>query len=163
LRYEVWYQPYGQKGWKMLAQDLQENVFSFDTATLMDGSYHFRVFAHDQVSNSGPSFKVFKDSQLITVDNTAPSISNLEASIEEKHIRLRFSAKDSTSPLAYAEYSLNGQKTALFQSKDGIVDGLEEQFEFSLAKPGKGQHFVVVRIVDRLGNVQTAKKTFEIQ
>ncbi len=163
LRYEVWYQPYGQKEWKKLAQDLQENVFSFDTATLMDGAYHFRVFAHDQLSNSGPSFKVFKDSQLITVDNTAPSISNLEASIEEKHIRLRFSAKDSTSPLAYAEYSLNGQKTALFQSKDGIVDGLEEQFEFTLAKPGKGQHFVVVRIVDRLGNVQTAKKSFEIQ
>jgi hypothetical protein len=163
LSYEVWYQPYGQKEWKKLAQDLNLPVYSFDTSTLIDGAYHFRVFANDKISNSGPGFRVFKDSSLITIDNTPAVISNLETSIDDKHLNLRFSAKDSTSPLAYAEYSLNGQNTVLFQAKDGIVDGLEENFELKIPKPGKGTHFVVVRIVDRLGNVQTTKKIFEIR
>lgn len=162
LSYEVWYQRYGQKEWKKLADEILQPIFSFDTATLMEGAYHFRVVASDKLSNPDGGFRVSRDSQLITLDNSPPHLTALTFKQESGRLCFSFSAQDQTSPLAYAEYSLDGQPPVLFQSQDGIIDALAENFELVLPHPGKGSHMLVVRVVDRLGNAQTTQKSFEI-
>jgi hypothetical protein len=119
--------------------------------------------ASDQSANAGKGFRVLKDTQLIMLDNTAPAISTPTLNEKTGQLHFSFSAQDQVSPLASAEYSLDGQSPVLFQSRDGIIDELSEDFELVLARPTRGTHTLVVRISDRLGNVRSAHKTFVIQ
>lgn len=163
LRYTVKYQPYGENSWKTLASDLNQVVYSFDTSTLPDGAYHFRVYASDRLSNPGDGYQVFRDSNLITIDNTAPEVGQLSVNTSGKDCELRFQAEDKVSPLAYAEYALDGKTGELIPSDDKIVDSQKESFHYHLPKPAKGKHFIVVKVADRLGNVSTAKANFEVR
>lgn len=162
LRYDVYYQAYGQNEWRPLATDLTQPIHSFDTASLVDGRYHFRVYAKDALSNPGNGYKVFRDSELILIDNTAPAVRNLKARLDGKEIEVSFEAEDQLSPLAYAEYAIDGQIADLLQSSDRIVDGRVERFVFRIPAPGKGPHNIVVKVSDRLGNSVTGKAAVEV-
>ncbi|MGV3522745.1 MAG: hypothetical protein ACO1RX_00890 [Candidatus Sericytochromatia bacterium] len=163
LRYDVHYQLYGESGWKVMAKDLNLPLHSFNTATLIDGRYRFRVYARDHVSNPGGGYQVFRDSELILIDNTAPVVRNLNARIQGDKLEISFEAEDQHSQVAYAEYTLDGQQSGTLNALDGIMDSRKESFRFPVPKPtGKGSHFVVVKVVDRLGNSSTGKATFEV-
>lgn len=163
LSFDVAYRPYGESKWKMLAQDLTQPVYSFDSTSLMDGMYHFRVYAKDELSNPGNGYTVYRDSELISIDNTPPVLRNLSARVDGKHVEVRFEAEDVASPLAYAEYALNGHNADLIAPVDGIVDSRKERFVLRFAKPAPGSHDIVVRVVDRQGNSVTGKARVEVR
>jgi hypothetical protein len=162
LRYEVWYQLYGQNDWHLLAQNLNQPLYSFDTATLADGRYHFRVYADDHLSNPGNGYRVFHDSELIQIDNTPPEIHNLNAESNGQEVEVSFDGEDKLSPLAYADYALDGKPGDLLKPVDGIVDSRQESFRFRLTA-SKGEHLLSVKLTDRLGNITTATTNFEIR
>ena len=163
LSYEVYYQAYGQNQWQKLASGLNQPVYSFDTATLVDGRYHFRVYATDHLANPGNGYRVYRDSELILIDNMPPLVRNLSARVNGQSVEVSFDGEDQLSPLAYAESALDGQSNDLLQSADKIVDSRQERFSFKLPLPAKGQHFVSVKLSDRLGNIVTAKTGFEVR
>ena len=146
-----------------MASDLNQIVYSFDTSTLLDGQYHFRVYASDKLSNPGNGYQVFQDSDLITLDNTGPEIQKISAQSAGHEMEFKFIAKDQISALAYAEYTIDGQMGELIQSQDKIVDSQHESFVFRIPKPAKGKHFIVVKVSDRLGNTSTATTNFEVK
>lgn len=163
LIFDVYYQIYGQSQWHALAKDLSQLIYSFDSSALMDGKYRFRVYAKDNLSNpASTAYKVYRDSELMTLDNTPPVLKNISASQSGNMIELSFSAQDQISALAYAEYALDGQSSQLIQSEDKIIDAQQETFRFRFAKPAKGLHVVVVKVTDRLGNASTGKVSFEV-
>lgn len=163
MLFHVAYQPYGESEWKTMARDLNQWVYSFDTSNMNDGQYHFRVYAHDHFSNPGKGFTVFKDSDLITIDNSAPEIRGIALRQLGDEIEIQFSARDKLSSLAYAELAINGQDVDLMPSVDGIVDSKQENFRFRFKSPGPGQHFIVVKVADRLGNVSVGKSSLEVR
>ena len=163
LRYAVKYQSYGEQEWKTLATDINQIVYSFDSSNLLDGQYHFRVYADDKLSNPGNGYQVYRDSDLITLDNTAPEIQGLAALSAGQEMEIHFKAKDHISTLAYAEYALDGQAREVVASQDKIVDSQEENFVFRIPKPSKGKHFIVAKVSDRLGNTSTATLHFEVK
>ena len=163
MLFHVAYQPYGQNEWKYIAQNLNQWVYSFDTSNMNDGQYHFRVYVHDRFSNPGNGFTVFKDSDLITIDNTPPQLSGITLRPVGNEIEVQFSAEDKMSPLAYAELSVNGQSLELLPSNDGIVDSKKEAFRFRFKSPGKGRHNIVVKVADRIGNLAVGRNSIEVR
>ncbi len=163
LVFDIYYQIYGQSQWHALAKDISQLIYSFDSSALMDGKYHFRVYAKDNLSNpASNAYRVYRDSELVTLDNSPPVIKNVSARQSGDMIELSFSAQDQISALAYAEYALDGQSSHLIQSEDKIIDAHQESFRFRFAKPAKGLHVVVVKVTDRLGNASTGKVSFEV-
>jgi len=163
LLFDIQYLAYGQKEWKTLATDLTQQVYSFDSTTLMDGKYHFRVSARDDLANPGNGYTVYRDSDLMTLDNTPPVIHNLSAQVVGQQVEVRFAAEDRLSPLAYAEYAVNGQSSELIASSDGIIDSKKENFVIRFAKPAPGSHDIVVKVTDRQGNTVHGKVRLEVK
>lgn len=163
VSYDVYYQTYGQSEWVPLAKDLNQAIYSFDSSTLSDGTYRFRVYVSDALSNPGDGYRVYRDSELITIDNTAPVVSNLQAQVKADGVAVSFSAKDDLSALAYVETLLDGQSSEFVQSVDKIIDGREERFAFKLKRPAKGSHMLVVKTTDRMGNTSTHRVSFDVR
>ena len=71
---------------------------------------------------------------------------------------MRAVARDDSSLMRKAEYSIDGGRWEEIHPLDGINDALEETYEFppeGLSRPGP--HIVVVRATDLLGNAATAR------
>jgi hypothetical protein len=161
LDYSIYYQRYGDKEWKLFAKDIQQIVYSFDTQALTDGKYHFRLFATDAPSNmKEDSYTVSMDSELITIDNTAPEISHLQVNKNKDSLHVSFSVSDKLSPITVVQYAIDGKEFHLIPSKDGIVDSLNEDFLFKVDGQTPGSHFIVVKCMDWLGNESTDKAEF---
>ena len=163
LTHDIYYQAYGQSEWVPLAKGLTQPVYSFDSSTLPDGNYRFRVYVSDALSNPGESYRVYRDSELITIDNTVPEIHALRAQVKNDHIEVSFDAKDQLSALAYVETILDGQQSDWVQSVDKIIDGREESFRFKMQLPAKGHHMLVVKATDRMGNTSTHRVSFNVK
>lgn len=162
ISHDVYYQTYGQSEWVPLVKNLTPSVYSFDSSTLSDGTYRFRVYVSDALSNPGEGYRVYRDSELITIDNTAPVVRNLQAQVKSESVDVSFVVKDELSALAYVETILDGQSSEFVQSVDKIIDGREERFAFKLKRPAKGRHMLVVKATDRMGNTSTYRVSFDI-
>jgi outer membrane protein assembly factor BamB len=162
LLYDVHYRLYGESQWRVLAKDIPSLLYSFNTAALMDGQYHFRVYARDHASNLTGGYQVFRDSELVTIDNGAPEVKGLSAKPTDAHLEVSFQVQDAVSPLAMVEVAMDGQNFQPVSPEDGITDGVRESFRVRLPKPAKGNHFAVVKATDRSGNTGTATVRFSL-
>lgn len=147
----------------LLAGDLPRDFFSFDARSLPDGVYRFRVTVHDGASNYvGESFESTRISDPVVVDHLPPQIET--ASLRPAAGRnaaagrwvVELAARDAGGWIARAEVSA---ETGIWRSLapvDGVEDGETETFRGELsAEPDR--HPVVVRVVDRGGNVTTRR------
>jgi hypothetical protein len=74
-------------------------------------------------------------------------------------------ARDATSSIDRAQYSVDGGDWIIVMPKNGISDAPEERYEFSISLPGstaRGEHTVAVRAYDRFENVGSAKTTIRV-
>ena len=76
----------------------------------------------------------------------------------ETHIR--FTASDSASAIARAEYSLDAGEWTLVYPAGRLSDSIEEHYEFSFDGLSAGEHTIAVRVYDRFENVTASKITF---
>jgi hypothetical protein len=72
----------------------------------------------------------------------------------------KFAARDETSSIERAQYSLDGGDWILIAPAGGISDAPEERYEFTLSSLTPGEHTLAVRAYDRFENVGSAKTTF---
>ena len=105
------------------------------------------------------------------VDNTPPVIEVLEASVAgartgtqaSSHSALvKFIARDATSSIERAQYSIDGGDWVLVAPVGNISDALEEHYEFAPAGLAPGEHTIAVRAYDHFDNVGSAKTTINI-
>jgi hypothetical protein len=153
LAYDVHYRATGDPRFRLLRKGLTEGVLAWDTSTVPNGRYLVKVTATDAPSNPGGlALAGSKESTVFDVDNTPPA---LTAQLQDRGAaRIRAQARDDSSPLRKAEYSVDGGRWEEIYPLDGINDGREETYEFTpqgLAA-GSGPHMVVVRATDLLGN-----------
>jgi hypothetical protein len=163
LRYSVYYRGEGEREWKPLAENLDQRFHSWDTTAMPDGAYYLRLVASDAASNpAGAALSAERVSERFLVDNTPPEIVGLEAAPQSREARVRFTARDSATPLLRAEYSLNAGEWRQVLPADRVMDSREESFEFTVPDLSPGEHTLAVRVFDQFENVAAAKVTFTV-
>lgn len=165
MRYALYFRGENEREWKLLKDNLEQKFYSWDTTTLPDGAYYLKIAATDAPSNP-PSLalKAERESERFEVDNTPPVIEQLEAiaGLERygRFVVVKFTARDASSNIERAQYSLDGGEWILVAPISHISDAPEERYDLRLSELGAGEHTISVRAYDRFENVGSAKATF---
>ncbi|HVB33892.1 MAG TPA: hypothetical protein VNJ52_05895 [Patescibacteria group bacterium] len=163
LEYSIYYRGEGEHAWKLLKTHLRVPYYSWDTTTMPDGPYYLKIVASDAPSN--PPAETLSDERIgprFVVDNTPPAISGLRADAVTDDATIQFAAKDPSSPLARAEYSLDAGPWTLVQPVGQLSDAPSETYKITLKQLGPGEHTISVRVFDSYQNSGIAKVTFTI-
>jgi outer membrane protein assembly factor BamB len=171
LMFAVWYRGVGEANWRILKDKISDRVYSFDSSLLPDGSYVVKVVASDApVHADADALTSERVSSVFVVDTTPPVPGLLEAKMESGAggwgpiIHATLEAKDATSPIAHAEYSLDAGPWQYLEPVGHVSDSLSERYDFTVAVPTATQpvtdakeHVLAVRVYDRYENVVAVK------
>ncbi|HXN93990.1 MAG TPA: hypothetical protein VN879_05775, partial [Candidatus Acidoferrales bacterium] len=167
MRYAVYFRGEHEHEWKLLKENLEQKFYSWDTTALPDGAYYLKVVATDAGSNPPAlALKTERESERFEVDNTPPVVEDIKvAPASGKSIgghSASFAARDATSAIERAQYSLDGGDWVLVAPSTGISDALLEHYDIGLPSLTPGEHTIAVRVFDRFENVGTGKATFTV-
>lgn len=160
LAFDLAFRGEGESGWKPLARGLREAYFAFDSSQLPDGLYHVRVEASDLPANpAGQARTASARSDPFVIDNTPPVV-QASARRSGRETILEASVTDGIGPIARAEYSIDAARFIPIAPADGIPDSRSETYTVPLAGLRPGEHTVIVKVTDLLGNVGAGKTVF---
>ena len=146
-----------ETAWKPLHDNLRERYYSWDSTAYPDGKYRVRVTASDAPSNTPEqTLTSSRESDLFLIDNTAPEISALTATVQAGKIDVRFHAKDALNVLDKAEYSVNGGEWKVVEPTTRLTDSEEHDYRFQV-DGGTGETTIAVRVSDSYENQAVAK------
>jgi hypothetical protein len=172
LMFAVWYRGVGEANWRLLKDKITEKSYSFDSALLPDGSYALKVVASDApVHTDAEALTGEKVSEVFVVDTTPPVPGTLTATMvtggppaTHAMIHATLEARDATSPIAHAEYSLDAGPWQYLEPVGKVSDSLAERYDFTVAVPAATapmqdakEHVLAVRVYDRYENVVAVK------
>ena len=140
--------------WVLVAKDLEQPAYTWDTSALPDGRYRLRVTASDAGGNAvGEELSGSAVSQPFTIDNTPPAVSALEARGERGAIVVSGRAEDAASPLQRIEVSIDDGRWRAVTPEGGFTDEKEHAFRVRVPEIAPGEHTVSIRVVDLAGNL----------
>ena len=168
MMFAVWFRGVGEANWRLLKDKISERFLSFDSALLPDGSYAMKVVASDApVHTDSDALMGEKVSGVFVVDTTPPVPGALTAVMEAgspAKIHARLEARDATSPIAHAEYSVDAGPWQYVEPLGKVSDSLVEKYDFVAAIPNvtagvtdAKEHVIAVRVYDRYENVAAVK------
>jgi hypothetical protein len=178
LIFGVWYRGLGERNWRLLKDKIGDKFLSFDSSLLPDGRYQVKVVASDSpVHPDAEALTGERVSGEFVVDTTPPVPGALVAAMVPgagaaagqttiPKIHATFSAKDATSPIAHAEYSVDAGPWQYLEPVGKVSDSLEERYDFTAVVPAGSatppvtdvrEHVLAVRVYDRLENVVSVK------
>jgi len=139
----------GDGGWLAMAEELEDDHFSFDSTALPDGVYRFRLEATDAPDNQdGAAFAAERVSEPVVVDNSPPAL----ASVARRGGKLVVTVADAWNPLRRAEVSIDAGEWQPAEPADGLLDGRRE--ELAIEAPA-GARLVLLRVEDAAFNLAT--------
>ncbi|HKH44964.1 MAG TPA: hypothetical protein VKM72_09915 [Thermoanaerobaculia bacterium] len=146
----------GDGGWLTMADELEEDWYSFDATVLPDGVYRFRLRASDRPANDPASALVSERiSDPVVVDHAPPQLGEARRDGD----RLRVTVRDAASPLREAVFSVDAQEWKPAEAADGLLDGRTETLllapETPEAPETKGGSLLLLRVTDAAYNVIT--------
>jgi hypothetical protein len=176
LSYDLYLRGDGEQVWRPLKKGLTDRVYSFDGSTFPDGGYQIKVVASDAPSHApGEALTGDLISERFELDTTPPVISDLKAEgpVARKckdlpcppAFPVSFAAKDATSPIGHAEYSLDAGQWQYIEPVGELSDAKEEHYSVLVPLPAttegntdaQTEHLITVRVYDRHENMATAK------
>jgi hypothetical protein len=168
LMFALWYRGVGEANWRLLKDKISERVYSFDSSLLPDGSYEVKVVASDApVHTDAEALTGERTSEVFVVDTTPPMPGALVATIvagSPKTIHATLEARDATSPIAHAEYSVDAGPWQYLEPVGKVSDSLTERYDFTVPVPvatmpvaDAKEHVLAVRVYDRSENVVAVK------
>lgn len=158
LVYKVEIRGRGETDWQLLKDKLKEKEYSWDSTAFPDGEYELRVTASDSPSNPpGEALSSSLVSDPFLIDNTPPQITGLTATSNGKHIEVRWSAKDASSIIDHAEYSVNGGEWQVVEPVTHLSDSPEEEYRLVIDRASTEEQTIAVRVFDYYDNQAVAK------
>ncbi|HYK40853.1 MAG TPA: fibronectin type III domain-containing protein, partial [Thermoanaerobaculia bacterium] len=152
LSYDLEFRPVGGGSkWLPLRKNLKETFYSFDSTSLPDGEYLFRVTASDAEANPDDKKTGSRESSPTQIDNTPPVIRRVGTGGGV----FEFEASDAASPILEAEYSVDAKEWIRVEPKDGLSDSPTESYSIPLSGAPRGG-FLLVRVMDAARNVAAA-------
>jgi hypothetical protein len=171
LQYAVYFRSENSSEWLLLKDKLDQKFYSWDATSMPDGAYYLKIVATDAGSNPpNLALKTERESERFEIDNTPPTISQIEASptgmnADRSHgvsYDFQFTATDSSSSIERAQYSVDGADWILVSPTAGINDSKAETYSFTVRGLAPGEHTIAVRAYDRFDNVGSAKTTVSV-
>jgi hypothetical protein len=165
LMFSVWYRGVGEKNWRLLKEKISDRFLSFDASLLPDGSYELKVVASDApVHTDSDALKGEKISSVFVTDTTPPVPGPFSATMNGNKIHAALEARDATSPIAHAEYSVDAGPWQYLEPVGKVSDSLTERYDFTADIPpatanitDAREHVLAVRVYDRYENMATVK------
>ena len=166
LAYDLSVRGDGETTWRPLKKSLTDKYFTFDATSVPDGGYQVKVVASDAPSHTpGEALTGELVSDRFELDTTPPAIAALKASADAKAIAVSFTAHDTFSPIAHAEYSLDFGPWQYIEPIGNLSDSPDERYDFRIPladRPESGiapdaEHLITVRVYDRHDNMAGAK------
>ncbi len=163
LRCRLEYQQAGFEPWRVLAEDLDDQKYDWDTRHVPDGWYIVRVTADDSPDNASDMIKsVTRRSDPILIDNTPPDLGALGRRVEGTEVWIASQVRDALSPIRAISYSLDSNDWKPVLPDDLIFDSTQETFTIKLNRLTQGPHAVTVRATDDSGNTRYQAVSIEI-
>jgi hypothetical protein len=166
LRFSLYFRGENETDWKLLKDKLEQKFYSWDSTAMPDGAYYLKIVATDALSNPPEqALTTERESERFVVDNTPPLIEKLTAKnftsrSGSQLCNVEFTARDATSTIERAQYSVDGADWILLVPAGGISDAPEERYAFTIS--ADREHTVAVRAYDRFDNVGSAKTTVKV-
>ena len=169
LMFSIWYRGVGEANWRLLKDKISDKSYSFDSALLPDGSYELKVVASDApVHTDADALTGEKVSEVFVVDTTPPVPVVLKATMVpgavHPMIHATLEARDATSPIAHAEYSIDAGPWQYLEPVGKVSDSLTERYDFTVVVPAATgsvadakEHVLAVRVYDRYENMAAVK------
>ena len=152
VTFDVFFKNIERSNWYILSQDLESSYYSWNTQMMPDGKYLMRVKISDSPSNPDKFKKSSeKISEEFLIDNTSPNITNLVFTKRDQLVH--FVAQDEWSRLSKIEYSLDAREWIEIYPIDEILDSKLEDCRIKLYDLGVGEHELIIRAVDEIGNI----------
>jgi hypothetical protein len=167
LRFAVFYHGENETQWKLMKDKLDQKFYSWDATSLPDGAYYLKIVASDSVANPPEvALNSERESERFVVDNTPPEVKvqgviSDSASAAGRVTRIQFTARDATSNIDRAQYSIDGGDWIPIAPAGNISDAPEEHYEVKLSALTPGEHSVAFRAYDRFDNVGSVKTTIQ--
>jgi WD40 repeat protein len=176
LRFAVYYRGENETEWKLLKDKLDQKFYSWDSTALPDGAYYLKITASDGTANPpAAALSTERESERFVVDNTPPAIEGLSAEASNRcqgqscdvAITVKFIARDATSSIERAQYSVDGGDWILAAPAGNVSDSTEEHYQFSIdirmkSEEAEKEHSIAVRAYDHFDNVGSAKTTLRL-
>jgi sugar lactone lactonase YvrE len=165
MMFSVWYRGVGEKNWRLLKDKINERYLSFDSSLLPDGSYNLKVLASDAPAHTdSDALTGERESAVFAVDTTPPVPGVLTATLASQKIHVTLEARDATSPIAHAEYSVDAGPWQYLEPVGKVSDSLTERYDFTADVPAATaavtdakEHVIAVRVYDRYENMAAVK------
>ncbi|MGQ0732661.1 MAG: hypothetical protein ACT4QD_03275 [Acidobacteriota bacterium] len=153
LAFDVFYRREGDTTWKLLKGHLIDTILVWDTTSVPNGTYVMKVVASDHRSNPATmALRGERESSGFDIDNSAPVLASGATRREGDGIIVSFEIRDTDSPIARVEYSIDAQRWQRAFPEDGMLDGRTERFSIRLESAMAGRT-LVVRAADAMNNV----------
>jgi hypothetical protein len=155
LRYELHFRSGTGGNWILLAEDLKEPRFTWDTRGVSDGRYQLRVLASDAKANPvGLGRTATRVSDPVIVDNTPPVIGDLKLTQAEGNVSISCRVVDATGIVSAFAYAVNSADDwQAVPASDKIFDSPEETVSFTVEGLSAGTHQIALRASDDRGNM----------
>jgi hypothetical protein len=149
LEYSLWFRKDEDESWLRVADELEQDFYSFDSTALPDGAYRFRLVASDHLANQEHGGLVAEQvSEAVLVDHSAPAVH----SVRRDGGRLVIEARDRLNPLREAQVSVDAGEWKQVEVGDGLLDGRRETL---LVEAPADARLVLLRLLDAAFNVST--------
>lgn len=154
LRYDVFIRPEGGVRWVRIAEDLETARLKWDSHTVADGRYAFKVVAKDDASNSpDEAMTGSRVSEPVVVDNSAPEVKELRGLMIGQRIRLTGEVVDGISAVKTVRVAVNSSEEWLtISAADGMYDSMAESIDVTLLPETEGPWWITVEVRDVAGN-----------
>lgn len=163
--YDLFFRGTAERGWKPLLEDWASTAYLWDTESCPDGQTVLRVVASDRPGNPRESaLSAERTSEPFYVDKLAPDVRLLRVrQLGDRSLEAEGEAQDATSRLGTGAFAVDAEGWQVIFPRDGIFDSKTEAFTFETEPLEPGEHTLVVRILDALGNVGVAKAVHEVK
>jgi sugar lactone lactonase YvrE len=156
LQYDVLFRTTGDAAWHVLRRETSDQILTWDTTSVPDGTYLIKIAASDAVNNApGTSLVGSLDSEAFDIDNGAPVVTVLRVVKEGTSSRIVFEVRDAQSAVSVAEYSVDAGRWQPAYPVDGAADARVERYEIRVEGDASGR--VVIRAADIMNNASTAR------
>ncbi len=164
LIYKLEYQPAGSDFVLLIAEDLAELTYEWQTRRVPDGRYVIKVTADDRTDNPGDmAMTATRRAAPVLVDNSPPDLTS-EKTITGKQVKVSGKATDAWSPIQAIAYALD-DKDAFHPilPADLIFDSTSESWQVTISDLSPGPHVLTLRATDTRGNTVYRSVLFEIK
>lgn len=153
LIYTLEYRLKGEKNYKLIADNIENQYYKFKSYLLPSGIYDFKITASDKYDNPVGDIKT-KSLEVFNIkyDNEAPELLDFKSASEGNIRKITFKLSDKLSFLKTVRYSTINNEWLYIVPDDRILDSMNESFTITIEDENISS--ITIETMDVEGNVK---------